>query len=334
MARNPKILVIRLSAMGDAAMVAPVLQDFKDNYPGAELVMLSRSLHKPFFSSIEGLTFHDFHAKDRHKGLLGIFRLFLELRMYRVTAVADLHQNIRSTLLRILFALTGVKVAVVDKGRAEKKRLTRKRHKILLPLKPTVNRYAEVFAKLGFAFQLKNIPAPRKRAAAVAKRIGISPFAQHLQKIYPLDKMYHVVCALADMGHEIFVFGGTPEEAEIAGDWSGQHPNISSMVRKITLEEELEFMKTLDLMVSMDSSGMHLASLAGVPVVSVWGATHPYAGFLGYGQSMDDAVQLDLYCRPCSVYGNKPCYRGDLACMNNLPENVVIDKIVNKLKHV
>jgi len=81
---------------------------------------------------------------------------------------------------------------------------------------------------------------------------------------------------------------------------------------------------------SMDSSNMHMASLVGTPVVSIWGATHPYAGFMGYGQSITNGVQTDLECRPCSVFGDKPCWRKDLACMNNID----IDEVLMKVSQV
>ena len=84
--------------------------------------------------------------------------------------------------------------------------------------------------------------------------------------------------------------------------------------------------------VSLDSANMHLASLFGVPVVSVWGATHPFAGFFGWAQPTDNAVQIDLYCRPCSVFGNKPCYRGDHACMQQLPEEKIIEKVITVIQ--
>ena len=143
--------------------------------------------------------------------------------------------------------------------------------------------------------------------------------------------MESVVLSLANAGHQIFILGGTIEEEQIADSWAAKHEHIISLVRKIKLDEELKFISNLDVMLSMDSSGMHLASLKNVPVVSIWGATHPYAGFLGYGQSINDALQIDLYCRPCSVYGNIPCYRGDFACMNNLTEINVVNKVLNKL---
>jgi ADP-heptose:LPS heptosyltransferase len=92
-------------------------------------------------------------------------------------------------------------------------------------------------------------------------------------------------------------------------------------------------MSHLDVMLSMDSANMHLASLTATPVVSVWGATHPYAGFMGWNQDPENVIQVSLECRPCSIYGQKPCMRGDYACLNNIaPETIVerINKILSK----
>ena len=69
-------------------------------------------------------------------------------------------------------------------------------------------------------------------------------------------------------------------------------------------------------------------------VISIWGATHPFAGFLGWGQDEKNIVQIDLYCRPCSVFGNKPCYRGDHACMNRIEEEMVFEKAGAKSKEL
>jgi len=81
-------------------------------------------------------------------------------------------------------------------------------------------------------------------------------------------------------------------------------------------------------MLSMDSAGMHLASFKGTPVVSIWGATHHYAGFLGYGQSDDNIVADNIECRPCSVFGNKPCFRKDYACMHNIDPQAVVNQLL------
>ena len=334
MPKAAKILVLRFSAMGDVAMVAPVLKAFNEDHPEVELLVVSRPLFEPFFKKVPNASFYPFDPKQKHKGFLGLLKLFIELKALDITAVADLHNNLRSKILTFLFFLFGIKSATVDKGRNEKKELTRKLGKTLIPLKLTVQRYADVFAKLGFPFRLKNQLCSSKPVKdRMEKWIGVSPFAQHLQKVYPLHKMESVVLALAALGHRIFIFGGSQEEKDIAESWALQHEGVSSVVQKMRLDEELELISNLDVMLSMDSSGMHLASLENIPVVSVWGATHPYAGFMGYGQSIRDAVQIDLNCRPCSIYGNVPCYRGDFACMNNLSEQTVIDQVLEKLRN-
>ena len=104
---------------------------------------------------------------------------------------------------------------------------------------------------------------------------------------------------------------------------------------KAGLAKELALLSHCNLMVSMDSANMHLASLVELTVVSIWGATHPYCGFLGFGQSEDNAVQLNLTCRPCSVFGNKPCHTHDYFCLTGIaPERIVsaVDRALNAQK--
>jgi ADP-heptose:LPS heptosyltransferase len=342
MPQPAKILVLRFSAMGDVAMTLPVLQELLANYPNITLVVVSRKAFEPFFTGNPNIEFHAFEPKTKHKGIIGIYRLFKELKSYKATALADLHKNLRSNLLSRLFWFTGISMASLDKGRAEKRALTRKQNKEFVPLKSSAQRYADVFATLGFSFTLKNTLTKQPEVLNQAtlkisgkkgaqKWIGVSPFAQHSQKVYPLDKMAKVLTALAATGHRIFVFGGGQEEQKIAEKWAKQNENITSLIGKLNLSEELSLISNLDVMLSMDSSGMHLASLKGIPVVSVWGATHPHAGFLGYGQNLANCVQQDLACRPCSVYGNKPCHRGDFACMNQLSESHIIQKVLNTI---
>ncbi|MBR2887786.1 MAG: glycosyl transferase family 1, partial [Bacteroidales bacterium] len=105
---------------------------------------------------------------------------------------------------------------------------------------------------------------------------------------------------------------------------------VESLVgRSGGLANELNLIADLDCMLSMDSANMHLASLVGTRAVSVWGATHPAAGFLGFNQNPDDAVQVDLPCRPCSVYGNKPCHIAEqYKCLNSITAEGIVEKIL------
>ncbi|WP_199117526.1 glycosyltransferase family 9 protein [Pedobacter sp. ASV28] len=343
MTAKNKIIVLRFSAMGDVAMVASVLREFAEQNEKAELIMVSRKLFKPFFDHISPVIFHEIAPKTVHRGIFGLFKLYRELKTYRPLAIADLHDNLRSRILCTFFRLAGIKIRRIDKGRAEKKALTRTENKILKPLTPTVERYATVFRALGFSLKLSHQlqPNPLKlpKQAAIhfkdshQKKIGISPFAQHHYKVYDLTKMEVVINELSKLGYGLFIFGGGKNEAETAQHWQSQYKNVYNTIGNFNLTEELAIISNLNLMLSMDSSGMHMASLMGVPVISLWGPTHPYAGFLGYGQSENDCMQIAHPNRPNSIYGNKPCLCGVTPCIDLIEPQAIIEKIEQKLIH-
>ena len=331
-----RILVIRLSAMGDVAMSAPVVGALRKCYPEAQIVVMTPSFLQPFFRGIERIEFISPDFKRRHKGFRGLLRLSAELGKFDM--VADLHDVIRTKMLRKVFCLRGAKVVHIDKGREEKKALVAFENKKLVQLKTTIERYREVFLKLGFDIppiappqRVKYAMSPETAQLAGAhdgKWIGIGPFAQHQGKIYPLDHMEQVIAKLSTYENvRLFIFGGGPVEREYSERMEQTYPRVTSVIGRIKLGQEMELVSNLDMMVSMDSSSMHMASLVGVPAVSIWGATHPYAGFYGLGQDPRHAVQLDMACRPCSIYGNKPCVYGDYPCMKNIDPELVVKKV-------
>ena len=341
MTKPKSVLIIRLSAMGDVAMTSPIVHELCQQNPDCRFTFLSTGFFKPFFKEHSNFRFFGTDIKKSGKGLRGIIKLYRELRQLEdFDLVIDIHNVLRTKILSLLFRLTGVKVLVMDKGRQEKRALVRKDNKQLRPLMGTIDRYASIVREAGLNLTLKNefplagLTLSDKVQDLVGKKacswIGIAPFAQHKGKIYPLEAMEEVVRLLNERGNvRLFVFGGGASERAVAESLEAKFENCVSVIGKLKLNEELELISKLDCMVSMDSSAMHMASLAGVRVVSVWGATHPYAGFLGYKQEYGDAVQLDLDCRPCSVYGNKPCYKGTYECMA-IPPARIVDKIFEK----
>lgn len=331
------ILVIRFSAMGDVAMTVPVLKNALDQHPHVHITVVSNAFYAPLFAGLERCHFHPAHLKTTHKGASGIYDLFRELvKKYKFDAVADLHSVLRSSLLRTLFTLAGYKTAVINKGRKEKKAITRKENKEYKQLTSTYERYAQVLQKLGLKVTLSAVEPVYKKESLPSlmqpffqqnkKVIGIAPFAQHKEKMYPLQKTKSVVQSLA-INNSIIFFGGGAAESALLKTWSAEIPNTINASGQYTFTEELAIISHLDVMVSMDSANMHLASLYNVPVISIWGATHPYAGFYGWGQNESNVVSIDLSCRPCSVFGNKPCWRGDHACMRQIEEQFLIDKV-------
>ncbi len=99
------------------------------------------------------------------------------------------------------------------------------------------------------------------------------------------------------------------------------------MVDKLDMSLEMDIISNLDVMVTMDTALMHVASLAGVPAVSVWGATHPYAGFYGFGQDPANAVQLDMPCRPCSADGGRNCIFGHYHCLTGIQPEAIAEAV-------
>ena len=319
-----RILAYRFSAFGDVAMTVPVFTEFLEQNPDVEIVMVSRKNFSDLFDGIPNLIFKGINVDD-YKGISGMRRLANELtKEFNPNYIADLHDVIRAKILNRIFNRKGFKVFKINKGKEEKEKLTDVWNLDKKQLKPTTVRYADVFREMGFNVELSNQLRPKN----IEKLgIGIAPFAQHKGKMLPVEKTFEVAKILSSK-HKIYFFGGGKNEVEILSNWQKEIPNSENLAGKLSLKQELEKIAELELMISMDSANMHLASLMGTRCVSIWGSTHPFAGFLGYGQSENDVVQIkDLTCRPCSVFGDKECYRGDWACL----EEINIQQIINKI---
>ena len=336
-----KILVIRFSAIGDVAMTVPVIHSLATQYPQHEIKVLSRPNMAALFAHLpSNVSFIGADLKGTYKGFVGLNKLFNELKVYDFDYIADFHDVIRTKFLRLCFFLQGKKVAHINKGRKGKKALTRSSNKIKIQQDTSFQRYANVLKQFGFLVKMdfssiysqgegdSSAFSSITGSKGTNKWIGIAPFATHAGKIYPQEQMEQVIQALdTQEGVRIFLFGGGKKEVDILTSWANKYPSATCIAGKLKMDAELALMSHLDVMVSMDSGNMHLASLVNTPVVSIWGATHPLAGFMGWNQSEDNAVQVDLPCRPCSVYGNKPCFRKDYACLKNIHPNDIIQRI-------
>jgi len=339
------ILVIRLSAMGDVAMTVPVLRIVLDRYPHLHITVVTRKSFLPFFQGIDRLNVHIADFKGIHKGIWGLRKLAQEINYLNIDAIADLHDVLRSKAIRF-FLPNSIKTCIIDKGRTEKSALTRQKNKIKKQLKTTHQRYADVFELLGCPVDLSvDLPIPQRNIAPkteeilerlcpsimeYSKWIGIAPFAKHQGKMYPIDLMEEVIATLAEKSQLIVLFGG-PEEYGTLQAIDNQYANVINIAGKISLSEELALIQRLEYMISMDSANMHMASLVGTRVISIWGATHPYAGFMGWRQSMNDALvpNAEIYPDlPCSVYGNK-VYSGYEECMRSIEPEEIVHAVMN-----
>lgn len=337
--QKKEVLVTRFSAIGDVAMAAVTVCQAAESNPEYHFTMLTKKGLEPFFElhKPQNLTVIGVDLK-KYDGIKGFFRLLKSGSLtYRPNIYVDLHNVLRTKILRVFFSLKLSSVHHINKNRKAKKELCKKVGKKLRPLRSTIEEQANTFTKAGLKINLK--PITRKKldspyfnqTSLGQPSIGIAPFARHQSKIYPIEQMEQVVATLLTQPNRtIYIFGGGHAEEAIANKWQSSYPNVVSLIGKLTFLEELKLISNLKCMVSMDSASMHLASLVGTPVVSIWGGTHPYAGFMGYGQLPTNAIGAQLSCRPCSVYGNKPCYKKSYECMHTIQPSQVVD-LANKI---
>ncbi|MBC3783937.1 glycosyltransferase family 9 protein [Spirosoma utsteinense] len=342
-----QLLLLRFSAMGDVALLAPVVESFVSRYADARLTVVTRPKFAVFFAQFPNVRVVELDVNGRHKGLAGLFRLFQDLRKIGVfDLLIDANENLRSAVLKRLFRMAGILSVTIDKGRADKKALTRKEDKIRRPLPHSIERYATLFGKAGFAVQPASsfsfTPSPaaetelftfleRRHISLDEPCLGIAPFAQHLQKMWPFERfgpLLEKIYAYSPV--RIFLFGGGAQEIARLETLRQRFPQVVIVAGQLSLAAELALIHRLTGMLCMDSGNMHLAALSGIPVLSIWGATHPDAGFRPWGQADDAIIQVPanvLTCRPCSVFGNVPCWRGDLACLNDISVEQVAERV-------
>ena len=341
---NEHILIMRFSAMGDVAMLVPVVRSLAVQYPDVRVTVLSREFARAFFDNLApNVGFMAADLEKEYAGISGLNALYRRLHAKHFTAVADMHGVLRTHYLRTRFKIDRFRVAHIDKHRAGKRRLVNRHNKRLVQQATSFDNYAEVLMRLGYPVKLdfqsifsskggnlRLLPPQIGEKKNFQKWIGIAPFAAHKGKVLPLQKMEKIIETLVKMhpNARFFLFGAGGSEREVLNKWRSAFPRCLCVSEVLNgLSEELILMSHLDVMVSMDSANNHLASLVNVPVVSIWGATHPYAGFMGWGQREENAVQVQLPCRPCSIYGNKACYRGDMACMDRITPDMVIQRV-------
>ena len=291
-------------------MVSAVLRELLENNKNYKISVLTNFQFFPFFRAFNDVDLISFDKKKQHKGLFGMFRLFKEIKKLDLDYVVDLHEVLRTNFLK---AVLKVPFYQINKGRNEKERLVS--GKIFAPLKSTHQRYRDVFEKIGISIKplsktqihrvdisdLKLIPKNNKLL------IGIAPFAAHKGKEYPIVQMEEVIKEI-NKDFNVILFGGGKKEEFILDDLAGKHSNVINIANKFSLDQEMDVISNLSIMLSMDSANGHIAALMGIKVLTIWGVTHPFAGFSPYGQTDKNNIlvnRLQFPKIPTSIYGEK-----------------------------
>ena len=323
-------LIVRFSSIGNVAMTVPVVASLSRRYPDDQFIIAAKKDLHAMFSSMPNVRYHEV---DNHLDWEGVIDLWRELRD-QVDAVIDL-QNVRRTrVFDCLMRFSGKRVTRVHYGRIRK-------HLITVwgleakQLPSEFDRYRDAFRRAGLETddEFTKLPVNRSAARTVTMRfgqkegrwIGLAPFAKRRSNMLPYRITKDIIDLLSrDTQTHVFLFGAGRIECEMLRQWSTVFPRTISVAGSLTLAEELELMRRLDAIICMDSANQHLASLVGVRAISVWCATHPMIGFMGWKQRKEDIVQRhDLHCRPCACHGANHCRYGNYACREIEAETIV-----------
>ena len=357
------VLVIRLSALGDVALMAPLVHDYATSNPDIRFTVAGPPLLSPLFAGMDNVEYLGLKKKQ------SFIKIYKILNGVEADTVVDLHKVNRVgfalTLLRLRHLFNfHFRICALRKGK-----LTRwlyLHHWYRKPRKPQYQRYDEVFRRAG----LKNTQPPKQsnigstrsptsvQAIKQSVTIGIAPFSQHKGKIWPWENTCRLVRMLSERGYHVLLFGSKEEAPQLeslalsalplltapavpslregcpeggvgyGGGGNKDLGQVECLAGKQSFAEELGIIKNLTLMVSMDSSNMHFASALGVPVVSIWGATHPDFGFYPPQQERGNALCANLPCQPCSAFGSKPCRFGDYRCLAAITPEMVFNRII------
>lgn len=327
--------------MGDVAMLMPCLYAVARANPEHEFTLLTQVfLGNLLLSPPPNLEVMVLDLKGEERNLWGLCQYVARLRRERFDLCLDMHDVLRSKFIRYTLGLsTGIETKHIHKPRTERKRLLRPEgEKDLSPLPSMLELYMEVFRSAGLRVPSEIAPISIKpedidedllRAYPELMQgegvLGFAPFASTESKTYDLDLSERLVALLSQSGQWVYLFGSRGKEEERLAEWAERYPRVRSLAGKLELNQELRLMSCLRLMISMDSANMHLASMLGVPVLSLWCATHSSAGFLGLGQSLEHCMQSEsLGCRPCSIFGVvRSCIKGDMPCRRAIsPEDI------------
>ena len=337
--RTESVALVVLAEMSDLIDALWILRALRSSYPETKVAVVTAPAYRSLVKG-EGAEFIACPAR----GVRGLWRAASALRRGGYRSLADLQGSVRTFMLRVVVAVRtffGSRTRVVDRARQSRKMMTRKFRKVLLPNTFSTERYRLTLERLGF----KNLVLPVNPVGSVERDfyipeqltsvlgeksgvwVGYAPFADTRGKMFPTSTSDKLVALLVERFERVVIFGGGDMERLFAEGVAEKYgPKVVPAVGILSPYEEMKLMGAVDLIISPDNPSLHLASLAGTPVLSIWGSTHPFAGGAGYGQNPEWQLQLDLPCRPCAVRGERGCIFGDRRCINGITPEMVAER--------
>lgn len=313
-----KILLIRLSSLGDVVLATAAVEALREDRPDAEVHVLTKPAFREVFRGNPGVA----EVLGWDPGA-GVFGLSQAVRSRRYDRVVDLHGNLRTAILQAL--APGVRWSRYCKGAWRRRLAVWLRRPGLLPGDHVVDRYLAALGPLGVAPR-RRLPKlyptepDRARAGQLLGQAGwkkesipvaLAPGARWPTKAWPADFWGELI---GEMPPEWFpVALGGPGEADLAAIILAGRPG-ANLAGRTSILETAAVLERCGALVTNDSASLHVAGAVGTPVVALFGPTVRGFGFHPLGPR-DVVLEEELSCRPCSLHGGERCPLGHHRCL-------------------
>lgn len=327
-----KILLVRLSSIGDVLLTTPLLRVIRTRYPDARITFVTKTAFLPLLEHnprIDELIGYDpirpLRPLARHLARAGF------------TDQLDLHGSLRTRMLRWL--VPG-RWHGYPKHQAARSLLIRTKRNWYRDTRPVPERYFDAARDLALVPDGKPLEmfigresmdqaTGLLRARGVGQSralVALAPGAQHATKRWPLRHWQILAATLTAADTDVVVLGG-PDEAGLGDDVAvAGGDRAISLAGRVGLGVSAALLKLARCAVSGDTGLMHLATAVSTPVVALFGPTVKPFGFFPY-QARATVLERDLPCRPCSAIGGAVCPLGHHHCLTEITPDEVYDAI-------
>lgn len=325
-----KILIIRLSSLGDVILTQSVAAEIKNQFPAAELHFITKKNYVPLLEAFGCID--QIHIWEEYKS----FSQLRKLAKNKFELVIDLQNKFNSFLIKLI--LNSSKICTYNKQHTLRRNIVK--HKTSNTISSTIDLYFSALQKIGkvpSGWKAPQLQPVSQLSSATAKSISSSkpnlaifPGALHKTKQYPPELFSAVIEQLEDKLNIILL--GSASEKKIADQImeKTQKP-VHNLCGNLDLAQLITFISKMDIILSNDSGPMHLAAALQKPQIAIFGATHPK---LGFAPNNKNAVILtaNLACQPCSLHGSSTCPLGHLKCLRTIEPTRIVKAVSQQIK--
>ncbi|MDX9858950.1 MAG: HAD-IIIA family hydrolase [candidate division Zixibacteria bacterium] len=330
---NERILVIRFSSLGDILLTTPVIVNLRIAFPHGHIVFLTKESFRPVVELFDGVD--EIATIPDHASVAALYGSLMRLDSRSYTHVVDLHGNQRSWLARKV--ISADQTAVYPKRRLERRRMVSRRHKqIPAHIPHTIDLYNQALVSLGVSVHARRPILSTERIARHGTghhpRVLVAPGAAHPPKQWGLERFRDTAVEMQRRHGASIVWAVTQD---IRPTWQiGDYIPTTHLVECVDcpIPDLAAELATCDLAVANDSGIAHLSSAVGTPVAALFGPTHTALGFAPRGL-LDRVIDVDEWCRPCSLHGRTPCFRDEQYCFTRLSVDGVVNELTQMLEH-